>query len=430
MNQSRKDKIKKTLQNTCERRDLMTCKVIECKVVLSSLSQSTKDSLHKLFIEGKWLYNSILASNNIDSFDTKTTSVLVKILDKFEERNLENISSQMKQGIKSRLFSSLSTLKALKAKGYPTGKLKFKSEIRCIPLKQHNNTFTILKESNRIKIQGIKKPLKVNGLNQLNQLHKNYEVGNANLVKIGNDFYIKITIFTNKEILNIPDKSIGIDFGCTSQLTLSNGEKISYQIPISKRVKILDKQLAKKPKSSHSKNRYKVLIKREKAYNNLTNKRNDIKNKIVSKLVKNYKTICFQDESIESWKTNGHGKKIQFSAIGGIISAIKRKAVTPIELEKYYPSTQLCSKCGNRQKMKQNERTYFCKSCITTFDRDINAAMNIEREGLRIKEIPRESREFKPVEIKTSSPFSKSKVSKMGKVQSAKQETPTSLVLG
>ena len=140
--------------------------------------------------------------------------------------------------------------------------------------------------------------------------------------------------------------------------------------------------------------------------------------------MKNYKTILFQDESIEAWKKNGHGKKIQFSAIGGIISALQRKAVTPIVVEKYYPSTQICSKCGNKQKMSERIRIYVCQSCGCTIDRDINSAINIEVEGLK-QLVPRESREVKPVEIITSA---------MGlatnplQVQSEKQETSTSLV--
>jgi transposase len=424
MNPIKKRKIQKTLRETKNRRSLMTCKVIECKVDKSTLSKSTLEFLNKLFLESKWLYNSILSSKNIGSYDTKTTSVKVKVLDKFEKRSLENISAQMKQGIKTRIFSSLSTLSALKAKGYKTGKLKFKREVKCIPLKQHTQTFTIFRDNKRIKIQGLKNPLKVNGLNQLPET---YEVGNANLVKSGKDFYVKITIFTTKEVKNVPNQSIGIDFGCTTQLTLSNGEKIEYQVPINARIKKLDQALARKVKGS--KNRYKALAKREKAYQNLTNKRKEIKNQIVNKLVKNYKTICFQDESIESWKRNGHGKKIQFSAIGGIISALQRKAVTPMVVGKYYPSTQICSKCSNKQKMKQNKRTYLCKSCGATFDRDINSAINIEQEGLRltINKIPRESREFKPVEMRTSSAILKTK---LPKVQSVKQETPTSLVLG
>jgi putative transposase len=375
-----------------------------------------------LFIESKWLYNYILSSNNINNFNTKITTVPVKILDKFENRQLEQISAQMKQSIKSRLFTSLSTLKALKSKGHKVGQLKFKREIKCIPLKQHTQTFTILKNTNRIKIQGIKQNLRVNGLDQLPTNPKDYEIANANLINKAGNYYINITIYTKKEILNPINETIGIDFGCTNQLTLSNGEKIKYSVPVSKRLKLLDHNLARKEKNS--KNKQKYLIKREKEYLNLVNKRKEIKNQLVNNLVKNYKIICFQDESISDWKQNGHGKSIQNSAIGGIISAINRKAVIPIVINRYYPSTQICSNCGNRQKLKINERTYRCNSCGTSLDRDINSAINILNEGIEINRVPRESREFKPVETRTSSTFLKTK---MSKVQSEKQETPTPL---
>jgi transposase len=52
--------------------------------------------------------------------------------------------------------------------------------------------------------------------------------------------------------------------------------------------------------------------------------------------------------------------------------------------------------------MTEMERPYICQSCGKAIDRDINASINIEREGLRIKEIPMERRDLKPVEIETS----------------------------
>jgi transposase len=418
-----KEQIRKTLHETKDRRSSMTCKVIECKVDISALSKKTTDALNQLFLEGKWFYNSLLASGDINGYDTKITSVQVKILEKFEDRNLSTLSSQMKQGIKARTFSSLMTLSTLKSDGRKVGALKFKSEVKSIPLKQHNNTFKILKSSKRIKIQNIKQPLKVNGLNQL---PKDCEIGNANLTRTGNDFYIKITIFVPKEQHNVPDKSIGIDFGCTTQLALSNGEKIAYQVPVSKRIQKLDQSRARKVK--HSNNYHKILRKRERAYQKVTNQRMEVKNQIVNKLVKNYKTICFQDESISSWKSSGHGKKVQFSAVGGIISALQRKAVTPIVVKKYFPSTQLCSHCGNRQKIGIRERTYVCHACGTTIDRDVNSAINIEQEGLKSLVVPTERRDIKPVETQTNI---QNLLASCEQVKSTKQETQGSLrVLG
>ena len=111
--------------------------------------------------------------------------------------------------------------------------------------------------------------------------------------------------------------------------------------------------------------------------------------------------------------------------MGGIISALKRKAVTPIVISKWYPSTQLCSNCSSKQKMNKKERTYLCPSCGNKMDRDINAAINIEKEG--INSVPAERREITPVEIKTSGQNS---ITNFEQVQSKKQETQPSLVVG
>ena len=49
-----------------------------------------------------------------------------------------------------------------------------------------------------------------------------------------------------------------------------------------------------------------------------------------------------------------------------------------IKADKYYPSTQICSCCGNRKKLNLNERIYHCDVCGLEIDRDVNAAKNLE----------------------------------------------------
>jgi hypothetical protein len=60
---------------------------------MSSLSRETEQKLQRIFLEGKWLYNAILASGEIGKFKTSVRSVPVKVMDKMEDRKLENISS-------------------------------------------------------------------------------------------------------------------------------------------------------------------------------------------------------------------------------------------------------------------------------------------------------------------------------------------------
>ena len=54
-----------------------------------------------------------------------------------------------------------------------------------------------------------------------------------------------------------------------------------------------------------------------------------------------------------------------------------------IKIDKWYASSQICCQCGKIHKMKLSERVYKC-SCGNECDRDLNAAKNILKEGLRI----------------------------------------------
>jgi putative transposase len=393
--------LKKTILETKSRRKKLVCKVIQTKIQLSSLSKSSLDHLHLLFTEAKWLYNDILSSDNINDYNTKCKTVKVKVGEIFEMRNLNTISSQMKQSVKTRLFTNMQSLNALKKKGFKIGKLKFKSQVNSIPLKQHNVTFAILKNQSRIRIQGIKKPLKVNGLSQLPD---DAEIACATIKKSGKDFFIHITCFVPKEDnINVPNRAIGIDFGCSSQLTLSNGLKIEYAVPPSKRIIKLDKRIARSKKKSKdmTKNRQDLLIQRQSAYEKDNNKKKDIRNKIVNTLTKNYKYIAFQDDNFRGWQGN-HGKKINGTALGSLKTALKNKAVIPMVVGKWYPSSQLCSGCGHRMKLSLKDRTYVCPECGLSIDRDLNAAENILKEGMKINKIPTERRESKPMEILSS----------------------------
>ena len=165
----------------------------------------------------------------------------------------------MKQGIVERVKRSLFSLKRAKERGIRVGKLSFKSEVRSIPLKQYGITYKISGDRNRIKIQGIKKNFRVL---ELHQIPKNAELAEAHLVKKASGYYLHVVCYLPKEdvLKEIGERRlkepIGIDLGIKHQLTLSNGEKFSWYIPESKRLKRLQKSLSRKQKGS--KNYWKI----------------------------------------------------------------------------------------------------------------------------------------------------------------------------
>ncbi len=392
------DKRSNTLKKTKEKRKSQTCKVYELKINKRKLSKNSLKHLKFLFLEGKWLYNSILSSTDIKTYDTKIKEVSIKVKDHQEIRKLTHISSQMKQSSRDRTFQNIINLSKAKKKGIKVGKLKFKSFINCIPLNQYNKTYTIIKGSNSVKIQGLKKPIKVHGLEQI---PKDSEFTNANLIEKGGDYYFKITTYVKKIKKQIPNKSIGIDFGCDTQLTLTNGIKLVYEFPVPKGIRKLDRKIMKKNKK-RSNNKLKDLAKRRKLYVKLRNKKKDIKNKIVSAIINNYRYVVFQDENIKAWHSGRHGKKIQNTGIGGIISELKKNSHTPIMVDKFFPSTQLCPVCGFKNKLELSDRIYLCSDCGYEEDRDLKSAQCIESEGLKIFLTPAERRRIMPGDTETN----------------------------
>jgi putative transposase len=388
------------------KRKSQTCKVFEIKIDLSHLSQKSLKHLSSLFTEAKWFYNYCLNQKDINDSDTTLKIVPVKVKDVFEDRDFSVLKSHMKQGIKKRIFTNLKSLSSRKKKGYKVGRLKYRTRVNSIPLPEFHKDFDI-KDKNTIRLTGLKQKVKVIGLKQI---PKDCEIANATLIRKPSGFYLHITTFITKEERDVPETSIGIDFGCETQLALSDGTKIEFQVPISKRIKRLDRRIARKQFNGKfrekSKKKYQDQIKRQREYEKLTNQKKDIRNKIVSVLIKNYKYVCFQDESIHAWHSGNHGKKIQNSGIGGIISDLKNKSVTPIEVSKFFPSTQLCPECGDKHKLSLSERVYVCNKCGYTNDRDVKSAICIEKEGMnnffKDKQIPVDYRDFKTREILSS----------------------------
>ena len=185
-------------------------------------------------------------------------------------------------------------------------------------------------------------------------------------------------------------------------MVFSNGIKIDTTVPLSKKVKAEHRKLSKK--SKRSKNEFRQKTRLGKAYERVTNKRKDIKNKINSYLKNNFGCIVVQNENIKGWHAGLFGKQIQQSTIGGIIAGIKDLPHTTI-VDRFYPSTQECPVCLKREKQSLDKREYVCE-CGYREDRDIHAARNVLFEGLKI--VPTVRRDLvsfwneKPVEIESS----------------------------
>lgn len=392
-------KIKQSIKATHDKRKLQKCSVFKVKIDESSLSKLQKKQLKMLFVEAKWIVNDCIAWNR-ENIDNKIweyvcpPTIKVKKLNEFENRELKYLGSQMKQSIVSDIISNIRTLSTLKKNGYKVGKLKFRSEVKCVNLKQYKSTYQF-KSNNKMKIQNIHGLVRVNGLKQFINDNK-IEFANAKILNTPKGYYISITTYKYKEDLpkiTKNGKTIGIDFGCQTSFTTSEGEKINVCVRETERLKRLQRKLHKSQKGSNNRNRLRQLIGKE--YQRISNVKLDKANKIVAKF-KYYDNVVIQNEQLSEWSKTGHGKAIQHSILGLVKDKLKRMNNIHV-LNKYVPTTKLCTNCGNYNDLTIYDRVFLCSKCGIKFDRDIHAAVNMV--WFFDNKIGMDNTEFKRVEI-------------------------------
>lgn len=179
-------------------------------------------------------------------------------------------------------------------------------------------------------------------------------------------------------------KSIGIDVGCESFLTTSEGEKIEnprfYQRAKSLLIK-RQKNLSHKIRGSNKRNKMRILV--AKAHEKVFNQRRDFHFKIARKLLQAYDTVCIEDMNhFKSFRALN--RSMRDVAWFGFFNILLFKAAEAEKVVVKVPAkntSQACSECGKIVPKDLSCRIHKCPHCGLILDRDINAARNILRNG-------------------------------------------------
>ena len=121
-------------------------------------------------------------------------------------------------------------------------------------------------------------------------------------------------------------------------------------------------------------------------YRDISNKREAYHWNLANDLLKKYDVLFFEDLHIKAMQMMW-GRKV--SDIGFYSFMLKIKHLAKVHdkdvilIDRYYPSSKTCSKCGNvKKKLELKERIYNCDKCKISIDRDLNAAINIKEVGV------------------------------------------------
>jgi putative transposase len=293
-----------------------------------------------------------------------------------------------------------SYFKSLKTKSNrKVGKPRFKSK------RDAKQSFYIDNTTNQIENGLFYVPKLKSGIKMAEQLRFSGKIMSYTISKDVDRWYVSVLIDTAVQELPKTGKTVGIDLGIKTLAVMSDGTVIKNSRLLKQNLKKLRRQqraFARKQKDS--KNREKNRVKLSRIHRKIRLKRKDIIQQATTKLVRNYDVLVIEDLSVANMVKNRKlSRAISEIGWGMFRETLRYKCEMYgkklIVANRFYPSSKTCSNCGCiKDSLQLSERTYNCEDCGFSIDRDLNAAINLEKLGTCCPEVM-------PAEVSVSEPL-------------------------
>ena len=199
-------------------------------------------------------------------------------------------------------------------------------------------------------------------------------------------YFASFVVQVHDDPLPEVDSEVGIDLGLTTFAVLSNGKTVEsprFLRQAERKLRKAQKDLSRKGKGS--KNRAKARIKVAKAHARVADTRRDWAHKHSTQIIRENQAVYVEDLCVKGLARTRLAKSVHDAGWGVFIRMLEEKAArygrTFARVDRWFPSTRMCSVCGAvGEKKPLHVREWTCL-CGTTHDRDVNAAKNILAAG-------------------------------------------------
>jgi len=351
-------------------------------------SDEQKEQLQCFFGVARLVYNLGLETKS-NAYDSKQVNLsnydLIKQLPELR-KEYDFIKDCPSQVLQQSLFNLDKAYKNFfKSKGkFPKYKNKYsKQSIK------FNQNYKILFKDNKVKLPKIDTLINVIYDREFKGIPKSVTLSKTTT----NKYFISILV-DNK--VDLPKKkritkrtSVGIDLGIKDLVITSDNiiyKNKNFFKSQQRRLRIEQRSLSRKQKNS--KNRDKQKLKVALLCERIRNQRKYYLHSISTELVRNYNTIIIENLAVSNMVKNRKlSKAISDMGWRELRTMLEYKCnwygKNLVVIDIFYPSSKLCSNCGTRKdNLKLSDRTYSCDSCKISIDRDLNASLNIKKQGL------------------------------------------------